>query len=493
MTEGQSWYGEAVAGQAARRPKAPAILSAEGTISYAALHRSIERMAAALLARGCRPGQPAALLLGKRPIDLILLFGAHRLGVPVLVLGRDDPPHLARALIAAAGASLLVSTVAEAPPAPGVPVHLADAAWLHQEAEPLPPPPGPDGQCFLVRSSGTTRGVPKLVATTHRSETMRVARSLTRLPLAPSDRFLALLSFHFAYGRSWAQRSLMRGAGVVVPPPLRSLDDLTNAVAALGATWTALTPGHLHDLMAKGAGPAPLLPGLRIVVGTAALPPADRLAVMARISPDIHVMYGANEVGSLTLAGPDDIRHAIGTAGRPDPGTDMEVVDAGGTPLPSGTVGILRFRSPNFPTAYRQSVAGATSRFEDGWFHPGDLGMIDETGRLFLKGRIDDLINVGGLKVYPVDIEDCLCLHPDVTEVAAVGLPHPRLGQVPAAGVVLGAPISITELADHCRRILGPERSPRHIVRLPALPRTEIGKIDRLALRGLLWGDGGPV
>lgn len=113
----------------------------------------------------------------------------------------------------------------------------------------------------------------------------------------------------------------------------------------------------------------------------------------------------------------------------------------------------------------------------------GDVGLIDASGQLFLKGRVDDLINVSGAKVYPADIENCLSLHPAVSEVAVVAVPHPHTGTLPVACVVLGQPATLGELARFCQRRLGAERSPRRIVVMPDLPKTELGKFDRRALR----------
>ena len=487
VSEPQSWFGEAVAVQAARAPDAPAFVTASHVTPYASLQQSILRLATAMLRRGCRPGETVALLLDRQPIDLVLLFAAHRLGVPVLVLGREDPPELVRALVRASGATRLLSA-AGLPPDPGVPALTVDASWLRVPDGDLPPPPGPGDSCYLVRSSGTTHGVPKLVATTHRSETARVGGTLTRLPLAPPDRFLAMFSFGLAYGRMWAQNSLMQGAAVVFPPPPRSVAHLSEIVREMGATWAALTPTYLHALLEAHPGPEPLLPGMRIVVSTAALPPAARRDAIARISSEIYSLYGTNEVGTLTLATPEEVRASGDADGRPDPQTEMQVVDENGRPAPPGTVGPLRFRGPDYPTSYRHSPPGAASRFDDGWFYPGDLGMVDETGQLFLKGRVDDLINVSGAKVYPADIESCLSLHPAMSEVAVVAVPNRWTGSLPVACVVLRRPVGVDELVELCRRRLGPDRSPRRIVVMPDLPKAELGKFDRRALRERLRG-----
>ncbi|BBK30723.1 hypothetical protein STHU_13570 [Allostella humosa] len=131
-------------------------------------------------------------------------------------------------------------------------------------------------------------------------------------------------------------------------------------------------------------------------------------------------------------------------------------------------------------------MAGAASRFENGWFYPGDGGLIDATGELEVCGRIDDLIIIGGQKVYPRDIESRLATHPAVADAAAFAMPHPIRGHVALAAVILHRPAASGELLAHCRDTLGADRAPAAILILDALPRTEIGKVDRRALQEMV-------
>lgn len=483
---GHPWYGAAIEAFAKSQPDAPAIVSPAGTLTFAGLHRAIERTALELTQRGLVPGLPVALVLETRVIDLLLMFACHRLGVPAVILGTDDPPAIARGLVEAGGIRVAVSGGARVPDGLGIPTIMLERLPTAPAAAVLPAPPDAEAACYLVRSSGTTGGIPKLVVTTHGHDAARVETTLRRLPLGPGERYLAIIGFQFGLGRSWAERSLLHGAAVAVPPALATVDALKAAAASLGATWTTMTPVHLKHLLAAAPADAPLLPDLRILVGSAPLEPADRLAVMRRVSPDIYVVYATNEVGALTLAVPEEIRRNPATAGRPDPVIEMQVVDHLEHPCPAGAVGTVRFRSAQFPQAYHRTVAGAASRFEGGWFYPGDAGLINAEGELELRGRVDDLISIGGQKVYPGDIEQHLSAHPAVAEAAAFGVPHRIQGHAALAAVVLRAPVATDELLAHCRATLGAARSPGRILVVEALPRTAVGKIDRRALRRLV-------
>ncbi|MGE0715346.1 MAG: class I adenylate-forming enzyme family protein [Alphaproteobacteria bacterium] len=485
---GQSWFGSGIADAAAARPRAAAIIRDDGEVSFGDFYRTVERFAAALWARGVRPGQAPGLPPGAGTVALAHNTACQRPGVAVLGLAPHDPAAVARALIASAGAPAVIAGGAAMPADWQVPTWSIGSEWQDADPTGLPPPPANDAPCYLTRSSGTTGGLPKLTTTSHGQEAADVDHGWWSFPLDEGDRYLSVIAFHFGFGRTGAQRALMRGGAVVLPPPLRSMAGLLSSVAAHRPTWTLLTPTHLRELMAVAPPSGRLLDGMRIVFGSAPLSGAELRRVTTLISGEVYPQYGANETGCLTIATPDDVRRNPDAVGRPNPETQMQVVDIEDAPCPPGIVGTVRFRNPRFPQGYHRADPDATSRFVGGWFYPGDAGMIDEDGLLVLKGRVDDLINVGGQKVYPTDIEGRLAQHPDVVEAAAFGIDDPVRGSAVAAAVVLRSPVAIADLIEHCRLTLGLARSPRRIVAVPALPRNEIGKIDRVALRRHIGG-----
>lgn len=498
MTDGATaeWIGAELAGHAALRPDAVAVVAADGTVvPWADFHRMVLATAGRLHARGLEPGMTAALLIRDRPQDLAAIFALLRLGATLLGLDPAEPAELNAALICRSGARFLVGEVEDTALAGAAPSGVAWAALADAAAAPdldllLPAPPDPDRIAFVARSSGTTGGVPKLTPTTHRLQLRRGRGMLAAFPRGPEDRYLSLVRLAFAFGRNGAIRALQRGGAVILPPPLQRADDLATLARARGATWTSMTPAHLREL-AREERATPLLGDIRILASTAALSFAERRLVRARVSPALIVSYGSNEVGTLTMAMGEDHEARPGTVGRLLPGVEGEVAGEDGRPLPPSETGELRFRSPDFPEGYFDAVPGQASRFADGWYYPGDFGTIDADGYVFLRGRADDVINVGGVKVYPADIEAALAAHPAVAEAAVVALGAALAGAAPAAAVVLKAPAAAADLHRHVAERLGAERAPRRILILPALPRTPLDKVDRAALVRLLAAGGG--
>ncbi|MGE0714580.1 MAG: class I adenylate-forming enzyme family protein [Alphaproteobacteria bacterium] len=484
----RTWFGAGIAGWAAATPGTAAIVTRETTIDRATMRARVDGKAAAFHARGIGPGSVTALAIRDRAEDVIALFALLRLGAPLLCLDPGEPQAVSRALIDRAGARFLVGAEADAAIGGATFVDV-DAAVEGGGPGHLPPPPDPSAVCFLNRSSGTTSGVPKLAATTHGRQVERARAGSDHFPLIPADRYLAVISIAFSFGRNGVTYSLDEGGTVILPPPLKSAAGLAAIARDLGATWTSLTPAHLRTLVAGAPDDGPLLPWMRILCSTAALSIAERRAVLERVSRQLFVMYGSNESGALSIARPGDLVDRIDTVGRVLDGIVAEAVD-GDSPLPPGRIGELRFASPVFPRSYVDAVPGSSGRFVDGWYYPGDTGLIDDDGFIFLKGRVDDVINAGGQKVYPADIEECLAAHPAVVEALAFGLPEKREGIAPFAAVVLRRPCPAAELEAHCIAALGRARAPRMIRVLTALPRTPLGKIDRAAMPAA-WAAGG--
>lgn len=473
------YFGAEIAQQAIERPTAPAVLTPYATIDFRTFHRWIEGIAGALIDAGVTPGTVVAFVLRNRARDLAALMALQRLGAPVLVLDADEPAALRNALSARAGARV---TVADASDGNGsdLPVLSPTREWLAHPPAAVPPPP-PDRISYMTRSSGTTGGISKLVPTDHGWEVRRIRSTYLHFPIEATDRYLTMMRFSFGIARDHAIRTLLRGGAVILPPPLRSAAVLLAAARDHGATWTSATPIHLRELLAV-EGPHPLLPEVRVIASAAMLTPAERVKVMQRITPKLYIVYGTNEVGVISVANPADLGIDIASVGRLDAGIEGEAVDDDDRSLPRGQVGTLRFRHPRFALAYLDPPPGASSRFVGEWFYPGDAGLIDAEGRVQLRGRVDDAINVSGIKVHPGDIEACLAAHPAVGDVAAFGYPSRRLGMVPFAMVVADHLTGEATLVDHCRSRLGAAATPARILLVDAIPRTTNGKFDRRSL-----------
>jgi acyl-CoA synthetase (AMP-forming)/AMP-acid ligase II len=198
--------------------------------------------------------------------------------------------------------------------------------------------------------------------------------------------------------------------------------------------------------------------------------------------------YNATEAGMIATATPADLRAAPDTAGRPAEGTDIRILDADFHERPTGEVGTIYVRNS---TQFDGYTSGATKDFHEGYMSSGDVGYLDDAGRLFVVGRDDEMIVSGGENVYPIEVEKTLAAHPDVAEAAVLGVDDEQYGQRLAAFVVLddGATATPETLKAHVRENLANYKVPRQIVVLDELPRGSTGKIVRRELQALLDTD----
>jgi acyl-CoA synthetase (AMP-forming)/AMP-acid ligase II len=196
----------------------------------------------------------------------------------------------------------------------------------------------------------------------------------------------------------------------------------------------------------------------------------------------IYNNYNATEAGMIATATPQDLRAAPDTAGRPAGGTEIRILDADFIELPTGEVGGIYVRNS---TQFDGYTSGRTKDFHEGFMSSGDVGYLDDAGRLFVVGRDDEMIVSGGENVYPIEVEKTLTAHEDVAEASVIGVDDEQFGQRLAAFVVLkdGAPATPDLLKHHVRENLANYKVPRDITILDELPRSSTGKIVRRELQ----------
>lgn len=206
------------------------------------------------------------------------------------------------------------------------------------------------------------------------------------------------------------------------------------------------------------------------------------IAFMDRFGDVIYNNYNATEAGMIATATPRDLRAAPDTAGRPAEGTQIRILDAELHELPVGEVGSIYVRNS---TQFDGYTSGQTKEFHEGFMCSGDVGYVDDAGRLFVVGRDDEMIVSGGENVYPIEVEKTLAAHDDVAEAAVLGVDDEKFGQRLAAFVVLrpGAAATPEELKQHVREHLANFKVPRAITVLDELPRGTTGKISRKELQ----------
>ena len=206
------------------------------------------------------------------------------------------------------------------------------------------------------------------------------------------------------------------------------------------------------------------------------------LSFMDEFGDVIYNNYNATEAGMIATATPEDLRAAPDTAGKPVYGTTIRIIDAGLRDVPPGTIGTIYVHNSSQFDGY---TSGDTKSFHDGFMTSGDVGYLDEAGRLFVTGRDDEMIVSGGENVYPIEVEKVLIGHPDVADAVVIGVDDEQYGQRLAAFVVLvsGASATGDVLKDHVRGNLANYKVPRQLIQLDELPRNATGKILRKQLQ----------
>jgi len=230
---------------------------------------------------------------------------------------------------------------------------------------------------------------------------------------------------------------------------------------------------------------------LRAVCASGSALPGDlALRWMDEFGDNLYNLYGSTEVSAATIATPEDMRAAPGTAGRPARGSIVRLYDADGRPVQQGDVGRIFVGNAMLFQGY---TGGGTKDQIDGLMATGDVGRFDEAGRLFVSGRDDEMIVSGGENVFPTEVEDVLSRHEAVAEAAAIGVDDEKFGQRLRAFVVLkpGAKASATDLQDHVKSNLARYKVPRDVIFIEELPRNPTGKVLKRELAELEDEDSG--
>ncbi len=337
----------------------------------------------------------------------------------------------------------------------------------------------------IFRTSGTT-GAAKRVPVTHEN-LLEMANKMQRwLKLSPADRSACVMPIYYNAGfKATLVVPLLIGCSVALPAAAGP-QDFERWVSELRPTWLTAAPAYLQSILDKLRSLPAGEPehSLRFVLSTASyLPDAVRTELAPRLGVPVLEFYGLCEAGMMTAPTLPPAVAKPGTVGSIPPG-ELAIRGDDGTLLPPGKVGQIVLRGRSVMPGYLYDIDDVPSGLVDGWLATGDLGVVDADGILTVVGRTKEIINRGGEKVSPYDVEKMLLLHPAVREAAAFAVPHPRLGENVAAAVVLndGMKETSSALIGFLRDRLAPFQMPRHIHFLAALPRGPTGKISRSTL-----------
>lgn len=347
---------------------------------------------------------------------------------------------------------------------------------------------------YVALTSGST-GVPKAIPVSHRQIIGRfgdLASAYAHTGMISLERpgnFMLTGSMAFTGCHNFMLTQLMAGACIVVLPEFGRFYDIVRYLNHYDDAVTMLTPAMCDALLACAPKAGVLLPRMRFMtVGGQSTPPDIKKAMIARVTPNFHDLYGCSGAGVIALQQPSEMPRRGESVGKPVPGVEVEIVDAAGKVLPANRIGHLRCRGDFVSTKFllaEDAGADTGEGFRGGWHYPGDLASQDGSGFLFIKGRTADIIHRNGVEIYPAEIEAAIVSHPSVKEAAVVGLPARRGGHDVIAIVVPKTQPNHDEIAQHCETKLTPEKRPGAIAYMEALPRTGNGKVNRAWVREL--------
>ncbi len=355
-----------------------------------------------------------------------------------------------------------------------------------EEAGPVEIVPRADDELAALLYTGGTTGRSKGVMLTHRSLSYTGAAAHKSAYVPGINRGLATLPLSHAYGLLITIASLYsEEQGIAVL--LRWFDPAAflEMIAEHRLQLTAVVPTMLQILLSQ-----PLedydLGSLQYISSGGAPLAAEVAEQFAKRVPSARIRqgYGLTETSSLISSSPIG-RERPGSVGLPVPGTEVRILDDAGNELPINAVGEICARSPGVMQGYWHSPEATAEALRHGWLHTGDLGYLDDDGYLFIVDRKKDLIIRGGFNVYPRDVEDALLEHPALESAGVVGRPDEKSGEEVVAFVSLrpGAEATSEELVGWARQRIGGYKYPREVHVIDAIPLTNVGKVDRKALR----------
>jgi long-chain acyl-CoA synthetase len=480
---------EALREQASRNPDSIALIANQRTITYSELWARAVAVACNLSERGIEPGHRILLVAPSVPEFAYGYFGAHLIGAIVVALDPSAPPARTNALIervqpkvaftagALTGATCPVRSIEE-----------LGSLELKKRDFTLP---SPDLVADLMFTTGTT-GRPKGVRLTHGNLFASASHINEVIANQSGDVEVVPLPLNHSFGLGRLRCNILAGGTVVLVKGFRMPGEIFTALERNRATGLVGVPAGFAVLLRFGKrGLGPFAGQLRYIeIGSAPMPLEHKHALMELLPQTrLFMHYGLTEASRSTFIEFHRDRDHLDTVGKPAPRVRVEIRDEEGAVCTPGQVGMLWLSGAHIAAGYWEDQSLTASVFRNGWVRTGDMARLDENGFVYLHGRKDDMINVGGFNVWPDEVEQVLEMHPSIQEAGCVGMTDPRqiAGQVVAAYLVAKpgqASADDHELSEWVASRLEPYKVPAQYHWVSALPRSASGKLLRAQLRG---------
>lgn len=349
--------------------------------------------------------------------------------------------------------------------------------------------PGPDDVALVLHTSGST-GRPKRVPIRHANVGASAQNIKETYALSPTDVTMCVMPLFHVHGLVASVLSTLLSGGAIVVPAKFSPLSFWRFVRDSGATWYSAVPTIHQLLLTRAGGNRPEGAGnLRFIRScSAALPPEMMEKMEQTFGAPVLEAYGMTEATHQMCSNPQPPSPRKEGSVGPGTGVHVGIMDDAGNHLPQGQRGEVVIKGPNVVKEYENNPEANHASFTGGWFRTGDQGYLDADNYLVLTGRIKELINRGGEKIAPREIDEVLLAHPSVAEAVAFGVPHPTWGEEVAAAVVLRTPEKESVILAHCKEKLADFKCPKTVYIVEKIPRTATGKIQRGAVAASLAG-----
>lgn len=468
----------------------PALVIGERTITYAELRERALTVAAALSQRSIRPGDRVGLMFRNSPTYVIAYWAILNAGALAVPLNDHYQQNEIAYFIDACELKLILTdesfrvlcetvlpqtkTACELLLAETWDTLQADAAWQ-------PPSLDPEAPVMFQFSSGST-GTPKRIARTHTQILWELDALTQTLRHTPDDRFLGVAPFSHVNGLMRTMLSSFRAGAALYPAQFERLR-VAELIARERLTVFIAVPFMFITLAQTRFEQTPDFSSLRLCISASApFPTKYNLEFFQKFGLYVRQLYGSTETGTMSVNLSTDIADTLDSVGAPLPEVSFAIVNDDHHRVDTGIIGEVIVSSPCAIRGYDGLPELNAKVFHDGFFYTGDLGKLDAQGRLSLQGRIKFLINKGGFKIDPREVEEVLEAHPNIQEVAVVGVPTAYGDDKVKAVIVRRLPCTEVELAEFCRGKIADFKIPSVFEFRDEMPKSPTGKLRRALL-----------